>query len=400
MPTPPRLSHQTRDRLVTLLADDRLDAAGLLNRLRSLRRLERASTCAGVVYLLTHLCLPEEQAEHLLADMLRHRAEMARSLNRDPGLHVAAADFFANVKRLLANPTIVELDQLEHTERSAFMDALTNLHNRRYFQTALDLEIRRSQRYGLQMALLMLDLDAFKPVNDLYGHPLGDLVLQRTGGIIRMLIRDSDVACRFGGEEFSIILPETGRMGAYSVAERIRGEFQQSFSNEPIEERIVLMTLSGGIACYPQDGGDPTELVARADQALYQAKTRGKNQIITYHAERRRSVRFNLRRSARVGITRSANNDSDQARPVNLSRGGALLSTREGFAIADTVEVTLRGNSRDWVVPGQVVRFEERATTTGRHLVAVAFETLLPRECLFHQIQGVPLGVGAPGQRA
>jgi len=79
-------------------------------------------------------------------------------------------------------------------------------------------------------------------------------------------------------------------------------------------------------------------------------------------------------------------------RTVNLSRGGALLSTREGFAIADTVEVTLRGNSRDWVVPGQVVRFEERATTTGRHLVAVEFETLLPRECLFHQIQGVPLG--------
>ena len=317
----PQPNPQIRDRLLALIHDDHLDGGALLSRLRSLRRIEKASTCAALLQLLTHLTLTEADAERLLGDVLDHRERLTARLKRDPGLQVAALDFLTNFRRLLSNPTVVEFDELERTRISAFTDPLTHLYNRRFFQSSLDREVRRSSRYGLEMSLLMLDLDGFKPVNDLYGHLSGDRVIERTGGIIRRMIRDSDVACRFGGEEFAVILPETGRIGAYAVAERIRAEVERHFSRTPVENRIVLMTLSGGVACFPADGADPEILLSRSDQALYQAKTRGKNRIITYHSERRRAVRFPARRGARAEI--AGKQGEGRARPLNLSESGA-----------------------------------------------------------------------------
>ena len=233
----PQSNPQIRNRLLALIHDDHLDGGGLLSRLRSLRRIEKASTCAALLQLLTHLSLTEADAERLLGEILDHREQLTARLKRDPGLQVSALDFLSNFRRLLDNPTVVEFDELERTRISAFTDSLTHLYNRRFFQSSLDLEVRRSHRYGLEMSLLMLDLDGFKPVNDRYGHLPGDRVIERSGGIIRSSIRDSDVACRFGGEEFAVILPETGRIGAFAVAERIRAEVERSFSEIPVERR-------------------------------------------------------------------------------------------------------------------------------------------------------------------
>jgi diguanylate cyclase (GGDEF)-like protein len=138
-------------------------------------------------------------------------------------------DFLTNVERRLLNPKIVEMETYEATERSARTDALTTLSNRRVFDEVLDREIRRSRRYRWPVTLLLLDLDRFKEVNDAWGHLLGDLVLERIGGLLRRTVREADVCCRFGGEEFAVVLPETARLGGFAVAERLRRQVEREF---------------------------------------------------------------------------------------------------------------------------------------------------------------------------
>ena len=157
----------------------------------------------------------------------------------------------------------------------SILDELTNLYNKRHFNHHLRLEVHRSQRYQHPLSLLMADIDDFKFHNDTYGHMEGDRVLARLGELIKGAIRKNDLPCRYGGEEFAIILPETKGMSAVIVAERIRAAFAaENFYPSPDEK--VHKTISIGVTEY-QNGEDEETLVSRADQNLYQAKEMGKN---------------------------------------------------------------------------------------------------------------------------
>jgi diguanylate cyclase (GGDEF)-like protein len=376
-----QLTDQVRKRLSALLAEDRPDAGRLLGRLRELRTLEQVSACSAVIELLAHVELPEEKAEQLLVDLLRHREIVRDGLGRDPGLRVAALDFLCNVHPMLRSPTIVELAQFEQTERSAITDDLTGLHNRRYFHQALEFEIRRSRRYSASLSLLMLDLDAFKSVNDLYGHPFGDLVLRQAGLTIRRALRESDLPCRVGGEEFAIILTETTASGAETVAERLRESVEQEFRQHPVGGRVVAITVSGGIAAFPEHAQEPEELLERVDCALYRSKTGGRNKISVFSGERRASPRFPIAPDVPFRVR----GQSSPGYGVNLSRGGALLElgldelTADDPVVLTLVDRRSRPDDR-WVVDGRVVRVESRPGPRGRR-VAVAFDALLPERC-------------------
>jgi diguanylate cyclase (GGDEF)-like protein len=384
-----RVSDRLVKRLATLLADDRCDADGLMARLRELRDAEGAPACSAALRALAHLEIPETQAEQLLLDLLHHRGEVARALGRDPGLRVAAIDYLSNVKGLLANPTILERSALERTERSAVTDPLTKLFNRRYFARALALEVRRSHRYSLRLAVLMLDLDEFKRLNDRHGHLFGDLVLQRVGEVIRRAVRDADTPCRYGGEEFCVLLPETDRLGAYAVAERVRDRVRGSFEQRVVRGVQVDVRLSGGIAAYPVDGESGASLLARADQALYLAKHQGKDRIRLYHSERREAIRYPARAAARV--TLRAGGTPAAARIVNVSRRGALLDLGAEAIGGPAVEVVFAGYDAAgrpcaWSAAGHVVRVERSAAGARRRL-AVRFDAPLNEECLLQQAE-------------
>ena len=381
------LADGTRQRLLTLLADDRSYPEKLMTRLRELRSLDEVPAFAAAIHFLVHLDLSDRVAEKLFEDILAHRKKMGRALQRDPGLRVAAVDFLSNIEQRLTSPMIVEMSQFEETERSAVTDSLTSLYNRRFFRTALEREVRRSRRYGLRLSLAMLDLDAFKKVNDEYGHLFGDLVLRRVARFVRRAIRESDMACRFGGEEFTVILPETDRLGAYAVAERIRKRVELAFTERPTGGRDVAMTLSGGIASYPEDGGDLEALVGRADESLYRAKILGKNRIALHFAERRSSVRYPARPSAQVELAHDARSSAVPVLALNLSRGGALVESSELYRARDPVRVHLgRGRSEKsrprWVVSGRVVRVERDRAGPQDYRLGIAFEQPLPEPCL------------------
>lgn len=162
----------------------------------------------------------------------------------------------------------------ERYEQLSRTDALTRLQNSRHYYEQLDLELERAQRYSRDLSLLFLDIDDFKAYNDAYGHVAGDKVLKSLGSVIRTNLRENDSGYRYGGEEFTVILPETSSEEALVVAERIRRGFSEIRFDQP--GGSAQKTLSVGVTSM-RPGDDPETLTKRADKAMYHAKLEGKN---------------------------------------------------------------------------------------------------------------------------
>ncbi|MFH1676088.1 MAG: GGDEF domain-containing protein [bacterium] len=160
----------------------------------------------------------------------------------------------------------------------ATIDGMTGLYNHRFFQEALTREISRSMRYGAPVTLLYFDIDHFKKFNDAYGHQVGDEVLKLVARTIRRNLRDSDIACRYGGEELVAILPDTPLNGGFMAAEKIRKAIESL--DLPVDKKIVKITISAGVSEFPSNAHDKEKLIETADEALYYAKEGGRNQVI------------------------------------------------------------------------------------------------------------------------
>jgi len=157
-------------------------------------------------------------------------------------------------------------------------DALTGLFNRRYLEETLEREISRSVRSGNSIGLMMLDIDHFKEFNDIFGHSGGDTLMRELGALLHSTIRVEDVACRYGGDEFVVMLPESSLDVIVLRAEEIRQGVAQL---NIMQEGSVLnaVTLTVGVAMYPNHGADMAELVRAADEAMYQAKREGGDRV-------------------------------------------------------------------------------------------------------------------------
>jgi diguanylate cyclase (GGDEF)-like protein len=164
----------------------------------------------------------------------------------------------------------------EQTRQMAFVDGLTGVYNRRYFEQRILEELERAGRYAGGLAVLMLDIDHFKRINDEFGHLLGDEVLRQLSAILTQQLRKVDVVCRYGGEEFSILVPQTTGEHALGVAEKLRRVIADwSFPGVPSP-----VTVSIGVADFPENGATRDELVKAADAALYAAKQAGRNRVL------------------------------------------------------------------------------------------------------------------------
>ncbi len=170
-------------------------------------------------------------------------------------------------------------DSVQRLEELSITDGLTGLYNQRHFYNALTLEMTRSQRYGRSLSLMMIDIDDFKVFNDTYGHMEGDRVIEHLGAAIRRCTRKSDIACRYGGEEFVVLLPETSTVQATIMAERMREVFQ-AHPFHPRNGEKVHKTISIGISQCDEEEGSRS-FITRADSLMYEAKRRGKNRVCT-----------------------------------------------------------------------------------------------------------------------
>lgn len=202
-----------------------------------------------------------------------------------------------------AAAAIVNAQMYARMEQLATTDGLTGLVNNRQFHVLFEAAVERTERYQRKVSLILADIDHFKRINDTYGHPVGDVVLQRVAEVLRSNARRCDVVARYGGEEFAILMEDTDERGACKIAERMRKAVETEIFCGPVETFHV--TLSLGIATFPDNGTEKGRLTECADQALYSAKRSGRNTSITYTA---------IRGSAALGsVDHSSSNLSTQA---------------------------------------------------------------------------------------
>jgi diguanylate cyclase (GGDEF)-like protein len=169
----------------------------------------------------------------------------------------------------------------EKAQQLAYIDGLTGIYNRRYFEMQIATEIERASRYDGRLAIIMIDIDHFKRLNDEFGHLLGDEVLRQVSGVFGQQLRKVDVVCRYGGEEFAILVPQTSGGNAMEVAEKLRRMVETyRFPGVPVK-----VSISAGVAEFPTNGRSRDELVAAADAALYASKESGRNRVSPATAE-------------------------------------------------------------------------------------------------------------------
>jgi diguanylate cyclase (GGDEF)-like protein len=264
---------------------------------REVARVEKTWTAwvlanAEEAFLLDHVAGAEDRMPLLVLDEGGARAESLlavplRARNRNLGALVLAGPrgaFTASAARvlgILANQAAATLSVIQLKERHrdlAEHDSLTGLFNRRAFDDHLARAVAREDRQGGRFALLLLDIDHFKKLNDTHGHPAGDAALAATGRLLDRLLRKGDVPARYGGEEFAAILPGSDEAGAIKMAERVR----QALESERVvfEGARLALTASFGAAVWPADGREPAALIASADRALYAAKEAGRNRAV------------------------------------------------------------------------------------------------------------------------
>lgn len=236
--------------------------------------------------LLADLSVPDEKAGLTFKRLIEHQKRLSDALKRPVGIKTTAMDYLEHIERALKIKEDENALTYSQLTQMAFTDQLTGLSNYRFFSQRLRDEVKRCERYGHLLSLLMADLDHFKKFNDRFGHPAGNKALQQVSRVFFKEVRDTDVLARYGGEEFALILPHTSKLEAANLAERIRQrvETTQILSDG---RAIDCVTLSIGLATLPRDARDEDSLVSAADHALYRAKESGRNRLCAYEPETR-----------------------------------------------------------------------------------------------------------------
>ncbi|MGH3131485.1 MAG: bifunctional diguanylate cyclase/phosphohydrolase, partial [Gaiellaceae bacterium] len=250
------------------------------------------AACASFVavnHILLNLMLHLGRG-HSLRDLVRHSAENIPVELVLTALGIAVATFWHSNPWLIPvalGPLLVVHRSLSVPllQAEARVDPKTGLFNARYFASALADELARSERFGRPMSLIMADLDLLRDINNNYGHLAGDAVLKGIAEVFRAQLRHYDVPARFGGEEFSILLPETPPEQALEIAERIRRAVAQRTFDVETSSEPIRATVSIGVAGFPKDAVDSNELIHQADLAVYRAKLQGRNRVLSASSE-------------------------------------------------------------------------------------------------------------------
>ncbi|OHD11662.1 MAG: hypothetical protein A2Y41_01050 [Spirochaetes bacterium GWB1_36_13] len=346
-----------------------------------------------IIYFLTHIDVPEEKAKECYFEILEHKYILSEKMDRDIGIHTAAMDYFLNITRQLKNPKIIEASLLQEIMKMGKEDQKTGCFNAKFLHEYADKEIKRSKRYSQNLSVLILDIDNFKTLNDKYGHLFGDKILKKFVEVLKASSRDEDFLARFGGDEFIVLMPQTGRIGARALAERIKSRLQEYFVDKEFHKEKVSVTFSGGIATYPYDADNFETLMKRADQALYKSKFLGKNRVYDYLEEeylqnlsnvsdKRQYKRYGLKKNAVIEIGDKNSFFSIKGKIVDISKGGILLECL--CEVADNLltrnlglKVDKIGDySLDMPLSGNIVRISKDNDKLKFHL-GIAFKEFL-----------------------
>lgn len=276
-----------------------------------------------LIQSLVDLEYNEKEAEKLWEILLEHKYIISKSLGRNVGIKVAAIDYFTNIADGLKPLQVVNKQSFLETTEMAICDGLTGLFNHRYFYDSLRKEIQVASNDNTPLSIVIFDIDYFKEYNDINGHVAGDVALHKVAEVIKSSIEEPAICCRYGGEEFTLILPRTGKAKAAEIADNIRIKIAGAkFPNEFVLPAGNL-TISGGIAEFPLDGTDARNMVEYADRALYHSKLNGKNQVCLLAPNRRKQQRAISKLTAEIEVIPDEGEGfTKEITLVNISVGG------------------------------------------------------------------------------
>jgi len=347
-----------------------------------------------IIRYLSSLDLGEEEAEKHYFRILEHKYFLSEKMDRDIGIRVAALDYFLNVSKILKNPKFIEIDFFEKLLKMSREDPKTGVLNFKAFKELLGREIKRAERYEQQLSVFVIDIDDFKQINDKYGHLFADKLLKQFIKIVQENIREEDIIARFGGDEFALLLPQTGRIGARCLAERVRFALIDFFKNKEYEGEHLEMSFSGGLATFPHDGLDGEGIFMAADKALYHAKYSGKKQIYDHlekeynenKKDRRNFERFILASSSEVELTDQDSILKISGRIVNVSTTGFLIEynwdlnhdmIQKEFAVRLNRIGSL--NNLSWKLEGEIIRVQKEGVDS-KFYMAMRFKKMLSQK--------------------
>jgi diguanylate cyclase (GGDEF)-like protein len=260
--------------LVSALAGDRPPSKTEALLFDDMRNARGNRFYSDVLYAITHQHFGSDIAGDLWREIVRHKYEMSKVLKRNIRVAVAALDYLSNITGDIASTTLISEDHIADIVDVSLRDGLTGLFGHAFFYRRTALELARSAGRGSPVSLMMIDIDDFKELNDRYGHQDGDAVLHWVGATLKAGTRDTDICCRYGGDEFAVLLPSTDRKEAFVLAERLRAAIE---NGQPHGRKV---TVSIGVAVATASATHTAQtLVKEADVALYEAKTRGKNRV-------------------------------------------------------------------------------------------------------------------------
>src|SRR5258708_5301100 len=243
----------------------------LTDTLDTMERPARGQFLERFLKSIAHVDLNEGRSLDIWDQVLARKRELSEQTGQNVALQAALVDVLSSAS-LLRLPILMEYEELRKLQINAATDPLTGLYNRRFFDDYFEKELNRSLRYSHNLALVVFDLHRFKEVNDRYGHPQGDILLQMAATTLRKSMRTSDYAFRIGGDEFALLLPQSDTEQAAAMSRRLRAAYAATI--EPLRLGVSL-GLDYGLAVYPDDGEQQEVLIRVADERLYQLKKAG-----------------------------------------------------------------------------------------------------------------------------
>ncbi len=333
--------------IIDILDEDQGNEQYIIHKFNVLHQKSGDDFFVDLFKVLVNLEFTPEEASKNWKSIMDHKTLMSSRIGKEINFRVAMLDYFINENKKIKNPKIIEIKLYEKTVKFALIDELTGLFNRKYYEDIVEKELKRAKRYKRRLSMCVIDIDNFKTYNDNYGHICGDTILESFGKVVKSVLRSEDIICRYGGEEFVVIMPEITGTDAVNAIERVRREFSKI-----VFEDNKSVTFSTGIAVYPIDAENKEELFIKADKAMYSAKADGKDKICLYGHERRTKKRIPVDWSVSFSLLKQKNGkyyktNVSSGKAMDISLEGICFNTDEKLSKGDFLQLIFDANNEN-----------------------------------------------------